>query len=70
MSQKIHPSFREENERCRYTLKYVEKTLKNTIEKKEYLDATLERINKHFNSDNSQDYIDMIVIRPLRKVRT
>lgn len=62
----MHPAFNEEQERCQYTLGYVEKTLNATIEKKEKLDGDLERISKHFNSDNSQDYIDMIVKSALK----
>lgn len=56
-----HPSYAEELERCKYTLGYVEKSLESTLHKKDRVDGDLQRVRKHFNAENSQDYIDMIV---------
>ena len=56
-----HPDYREELERCRYTLKYVEKSLESTISRKSRIDKDLEKVRKHFNAENSQDYIDITV---------
>ncbi len=56
-----HPDFKEELNRCNYTLEYVEKSLESTISKKGKVDSALEYTRKHFSSDNSQHYIDIIV---------
>jgi DNA helicase-2/ATP-dependent DNA helicase PcrA len=56
-----HPDYKEELERCKYTLGYVNKSLEVTLSKKGNVDSALERARKHFNSENSQDYIDIIV---------
>lgn len=56
-----HPDYREEAERCKYTLMYVDKSLESTLIKKGRVDSDLERVRKHFNAENSQDYIDIIV---------
>lgn len=56
-----HPAYKEELERCEYTLEYVEKSLEKTIGKKSKVDEDLDRVKRHFNADNSQNYIDMIV---------
>ena len=56
-----HPDYKEELERCNYTLGYVNKSLESTLQKKGNVDSTLERARKHFNAENSQDYIDIIV---------
>ena len=61
MAAHDHPAYSEELARCEYTLGYVEKSLEITKGKKERIDGDLERVRKHFNSDNSQNYIDMIV---------
>ena len=56
-----HPDYKEELDRCNYTLQYVEKCLERTLAKKNRIDRDLEWTRKHFNSDNSQHYIDIIV---------
>lgn len=56
-----HPAYNEELERCNYTLGYVEKSLEATIGKKNRIDQDLDRVKRHFNAENSQNYIDMII---------
>ena len=66
MSAQDHPAYAEELERCNYTLEYVEKALEITAARKERVDGTLEKTRKHFNADNSQNYIDLIVNSTLK----
>lgn len=61
MTAEKHPAYPEELKRCRYTLVYVEKTLEAAATKKERIDRELDKIKKHFNSDNSQNYIDLMI---------
>ncbi len=61
MPAKNHPNYREELDRCRYTLGYVDKSLEAFAVKKGRVDNDLEKVRKHFNAENSQDYIDIIV---------
>lgn len=61
MSAINHPAYREELERCNYTLEYVEKSLNTAVAKKERIDTDVERLKKHFNSESSQDYIDLLI---------
>ncbi len=61
MSAINHPDYKEELERCNNTLGYVNKSLEITLSKKSNVDNSLERARKHFNAENSQDYIDIIV---------
>ena len=61
MPANSHPNYREELDRCRYTLGYVDKSLETTLVKKGRVDSDLEKVRKHFNAENSQDYIDIIV---------
>ncbi len=61
MPAKNHPDYREELDRCRYTLGYVDKSLEIFAVKKGRVDSDLEKVRKHFNAENSQDYIDIIV---------
>ena len=56
-----HPNYGEELDRCKYTLGYVNKSLETTLSKKGHIDRDLEKVRKHFNAENSQDYIDIIV---------
>lgn len=56
-----HPAYKEELERCTYTLGYVEKSLESTIGKKQRVDHDLDWVKRHFNGENSQNYIDMII---------
>lgn len=61
MPAEKHPAYKEELERCEYTLQYVDKSLDSAIVKKERIDSDVDRIKRHFNSDSSQDYIDLII---------
>jgi DNA helicase-2/ATP-dependent DNA helicase PcrA len=56
-----HPDYKEELARCNYTLGYVEKSLEGTLKKKGRVDNDLDKSRRHFNAENSQDYIDIIV---------
>jgi DNA helicase II / ATP-dependent DNA helicase PcrA len=56
-----HVAYKEELERCNYTLGYVERVLNETISKKEKMDKNVESTKKHYNSESSQDYIDLII---------
>ncbi len=56
-----HPDYNEELARCNYTLGYVEKSLESTLKKKSRVDSDLDKARRHFNAENSQDYIDIIV---------
>lgn len=66
MPAQNHPAYSEELKRCNYTLEYVEKSLDSTAAKKQRIDNELEKVRKHFNSENSQDYIDMIINSTLK----
>ena len=44
-----HPDYGEELNRCKYTLGYVEKSLKTTLSKKGRIDSDLDKVRKHFN---------------------
>ncbi len=59
MPAKNHHAYAEELERCKYTLGYIEKYFESTLIKKKRLDNEVESLKKHFNSDSSQDYIDL-----------
>lgn len=61
MPAQNHPQYTEELEHCKSTLKCVEESLEITIGKKDRLDKDVERRLKHFSSESSQDYIDLIV---------
>lgn len=61
MPAENHPDYKAELEHSRYILGYVEKSLETTIAKKQKIDSDVDRMKKHFNSDNSQNYIDLMV---------
>jgi len=61
MSKINHPDYKEELERCNYTVGYVKKALESAVGQKSKVDNDLDRIKKHYNSDNMQDYIDLMV---------
>ncbi len=61
MSAANHPAYKEELERCRYTLDYVEKSLKRSLEKREKIGSELENIKKHMSGDSSADYTSVMV---------
>lgn len=56
-----HPAYKEELDRCNYTLEYVEKSLQANMARKEKTEGELDNVKRHFNAENSQDYIDMII---------
>lgn len=66
MAAEKHPSYEEELERCSYTLGYVEKSLESTIKRKEKLDNDIDNVSKHFTSENSQSFIDMMINTTIR----
>lgn len=61
MSAANHPAYKEELERCRYTLDYVEKSLERAIEKRRKLGNELENVQRHRSGDSSADYISIMV---------
>ncbi len=61
MSAANHPAYREELERCRYTLDYVEKSLERAMEKRSKIGSELENVKKHLSGDSSADYTSIIV---------
>lgn len=61
MPAKNHPAYKEELGRLDYTLGYVEENLQTMTSRKNSLDNQMERGKKHFSSDNSQMYIDLMV---------
>ncbi|PYG87133.1 DNA helicase-2/ATP-dependent DNA helicase PcrA [Ruminiclostridium sufflavum DSM 19573] len=56
-----HPAYREELERCRYTLDYVEKSLDRSVEKRKKVGTELENVQRHMSGDNSADYTSIMV---------
>lgn len=61
MSAANHPAYREELERCRYTLDYVEKSLERALEKRAKIGNELEYVQRHMSGDSSADYTSVIV---------
>ncbi|MFZ5353872.1 MAG: RNA polymerase recycling motor HelD [Bacillota bacterium] len=61
MSVKNHPAYGEELQRLDYTLDYVHESLEVMTERKDKLDDDITRGRKHFNSESSQDYIDLMI---------
>ncbi|WP_242855714.1 hypothetical protein [Ruminiclostridium josui] len=61
MSAANHPAYKEELERCRYTLDYVERSLKKALEKREKIGNELESVQKHLSGDSSADYTSILV---------
>lgn len=61
MPAEKHPAYKEELERCNYTLQYVEKSLANATSKKERIDKDLDFIRKHYNPHSSTDYTNLMV---------
>lgn len=61
MSAKDHPAYKEELQRLKYTLDYVEKNLETMTARKNVLDKNVEQGKKHFNSESSQAYIDLMI---------
>ncbi len=61
MSAANHPAYRQELERCRYTLDYVEKSLERALEKRTKIGQELENVKKHMSGDSSADYTSIMV---------
>lgn len=61
MPLKEHPSYEEEVKRLDYTLKYVEKSLENSLREKERLDVEVARSRRGLGGDSSQEYIDLMI---------
>lgn len=61
MSAANHPAYKEELERCRYTLDYVEKSLERALEKRKKVSTELESVQRHLSGDSSADYTSIMV---------
>lgn len=61
MSAANHPAYKQELERCRYTLDYVEKSLERALEKRAKIGNELENVKRHMSGDNSADYTSIMV---------
>jgi len=61
MPAKNHPAYKEELQRLDYTLDYVKQNLDTMTNRKKVLDNDIERGKKHFNSESSQAYIDLMI---------
>jgi len=61
MSAANHPAYKQELERCRYTLDYVEKSLERALEKRTKVGKELENVKRHMTGDNSADYTSIMV---------
>jgi len=61
MPAENHPEYKLELEHSRYTLEYVEKSLEAAVKRKQQVDNSVDWVKRHFNADNSQNYIDLIV---------
>lgn len=56
-----HPDYKREKERLEFTLKYVYKNLEAFISRKGRIDEAVAKGKKHFNSESSQQYIDLMI---------
>ncbi|MHB8064536.1 MAG: RNA polymerase recycling motor HelD [Ruminiclostridium sp.] len=61
MSAANHPAYKQELERCRYTLDYVEKSLERALEKRTKVSNELDNVKRHMSGDNSADYTSLMV---------
>ncbi len=61
MSAANHPAYKQELERCRYTLDYVEKSLERALEKRKKVSNDLESVHRHMSGDSSADYTSIMV---------
>lgn len=61
MSAANHPAYKEELERCRYTLDYVEKSLERALERRTKISDELENVKRHMSGDSSADYTSILV---------
>lgn len=56
-----HPAYKEELERCRYTLEYIEKSLERAVKKRIKVGNELESVQRHMSGDSSADYTSVMV---------
>ena len=56
-----HPAYKEELERCRYTLDYVRKSLERAKEKRKKIGNELDNVQRHMSGDSSADYTSIMV---------
>ena len=56
-----HPAYQEEKDRLDYTLKLVNKSLETYIMRKDNIDEEVAKGKKHFSSESSQQYIDLMI---------
>lgn len=61
MPLKDNPDYENEEGRLKYTIEYLYSYYNRIASKKKRLDNELESNTKHYNSDNSQQYIDLII---------
>lgn len=61
MSISNHPDYSEELQRLNFTLDYLKKYHSYILKEKERIDREVDYNTKHFSSDNSQQYIDLMI---------
>jgi DNA helicase-2/ATP-dependent DNA helicase PcrA len=61
MPAKDHPAYKEELKRLKYTLDYVEENLSTMTARKSNLDKDIDQGKKHYSSESSQAYIDLMI---------
>ncbi len=61
MPAEKHPAYGEEIERLRFTLGYVEESIGSMTGRKSRLDEEVSRGKRHFNSESSQQYIELMI---------
>jgi DNA helicase-2/ATP-dependent DNA helicase PcrA len=61
MSAENHPAYQEERQHLTYTLELVEQTLNELTFKEAKVTKEVTRAKRSYRSDNSQDYIDLVV---------
>ena len=66
ISLKNHPAYKEEKERLDYTLQYLSQYYEMLTSRKMTIDETVDKGKKHFNSENSQNYIDLMISTKLQ----
>lgn len=66
MSLKDHPAYKEEQQRLHYTLEYLKQYYENIISRKMTIDEAVDKGKKHFNFENSQNYIDLMISSKLQ----
>lgn len=61
MPAKEHPAYLEELQYLEYTLGYIEKALRSALHRLGKVGKDVMRLGRTYQSDNSQDYIDLMV---------